>query len=79
MRLYLRRPPGKEAFKIKIGNIRVPKGVNVWTMVTALHTDTALWGADALEFKPQRFENGIAGACKSPNAYMPFGSDSGFA
>ncbi|KAL0393913.1 UNVERIFIED_CONTAM: cytochrome [Sesamum latifolium] len=27
----------------------------------------------ALEFKPQGFENGIAGACKSPKAYMPFG------
>ncbi|KAL0312176.1 UNVERIFIED_CONTAM: cytochrome [Sesamum radiatum] len=75
MRLYPPAPTlAREAFKdVKIGNIRVPKGVNVWTMVTALHTDTALWGADALEFKPQRFENGIAGACKSPNAYIPFG------
>ncbi|KAL0330892.1 UNVERIFIED_CONTAM: cytochrome [Sesamum angustifolium] len=26
-----------------------------------------------LEFNPKRFENGISGACKSPNAYMPFG------
>ncbi|XP_011082000.1 cytochrome P450 714C2-like [Sesamum indicum] len=75
MRLYPPAPTlAREAFKdVKIGNIRVPKGVNVWTMVTALHTDTALWGADALEFKPQRFGNGISGACKSPNAYMPFG------
>ncbi|KAL0330893.1 UNVERIFIED_CONTAM: cytochrome [Sesamum angustifolium] len=75
MRLYPPAPTlAREAFKdVKIGNIQVPKGVNVWTMVTALHTDTALWGADALEFKPQRFENGISGACKSPNAYMPFG------
>ncbi|KAL0393910.1 UNVERIFIED_CONTAM: cytochrome [Sesamum latifolium] len=52
---------------------KMKQGVNIWTMVTALHTNTALWGTDALEFKPQRFENGIAGACKSPNAYMPFG------
>ncbi|KAL0330171.1 UNVERIFIED_CONTAM: cytochrome [Sesamum radiatum] len=75
MRLYPPAPTlAREAFKdVKIGNIRVPKGVIVWTMVTALHTDTALWGADALEFNPKRFENGISGACKSPNAYMPFG------
>ncbi|KZV20740.1 hypothetical protein F511_26586 [Dorcoceras hygrometricum] len=75
MRLY---PPGptlaREALKdMKIGNIWVPKGVNLWTMVATLHTDTALWGPDALEFKPQRFENGIAGACKNPNSYVPFG------
>ncbi|KAK4389000.1 cytochrome [Sesamum angolense] len=75
MRLY---PPAatlaREALKdMKIGNILVPKGVNVWTTVTALHTNTALWGTDAIEFKPQRFENGIVGACNSPNAYMPFG------
>lgn len=75
MRLY---PPGptlaREALKdMKIGNIWVPKGVNLWTMVATLHTDTALWGPDALEFKPQRFQNGIAGACKNPNSYVPFG------
>ncbi|XP_073032262.1 cytochrome P450 714C2-like [Primulina eburnea] len=75
MRLY---PPGptlaREALKdMKIGNIWVPKGVNLWTMVATLHTDTTLWGPDALEFKPQRFQNGIAGACKNPNSYVPFG------
>ncbi|KAL0330169.1 UNVERIFIED_CONTAM: cytochrome [Sesamum radiatum] len=75
MRLYPSAATlGREALKdMKIGNILVPKGVNIWTTVTALHTNTALWGTDALEFKPQRFENGIVGACKSPNAYMPFG------
>ncbi|KAK4435732.1 cytochrome [Sesamum alatum] len=75
MRLYPPSPTlSREAYKdMKIGNIWLPKGVSVWTVVTALHTDTAIWGEDALEFKPQRFENGIAAACKSPNSYIPFG------
>uniref|UniRef100_A0A1W7HBP2 Cytochrome P450 n=1 Tax=Scoparia dulcis TaxID=107240 RepID=A0A1W7HBP2_SCODU len=75
MRLYPPAPTlAREAFKdMKIGNILVPKGVNIWTMVATLHTDTTIWGPDALEFKPQRFENGIAGACKSPGCYIPFG------
>ncbi|KAI3473010.1 hypothetical protein Pfo_030093 [Paulownia fortunei] len=75
MRLYPPAPTlSREALKeMNVGDIRVPKGVNLWTMVATLHTDTAIWGPDALEFKPQRFENGIAGACKNPNSYMPFG------
>ncbi|EYU22022.1 hypothetical protein ABFS82_01G037200 [Erythranthe guttata] len=75
MRLYPPAPTlSREALKdINIGGIHVPRGVGLWTMVSTLHTDTDLWGPDALEFKPQRFENGIAGACKSPNSYMPFG------
>ncbi|KAL6124564.1 hypothetical protein ACLB2K_077076 [Fragaria x ananassa] len=32
-----------------------------------------LWGRDAHEFNPQRFENGILSACKVPQAYTPFG------
>ncbi|KAI3468373.1 hypothetical protein Pfo_025036 [Paulownia fortunei] len=75
MRLYPSAPTlSREALKdMNIGRIRVPKGLNIWTMEATLHTNTAIWGPDALEFKPQRFENGIAGACKSPNSYMPFG------
>ncbi|KAK6158757.1 hypothetical protein DH2020_006071 [Rehmannia glutinosa] len=75
MRLYPPAPTlSREALTdMKIGDFRVPKSINIWTMVATLHTDTAIWGPDALEFKPQRFENGIAGACKSPSSYMPFG------
>lgn len=75
MRLYPVGPTlSREALKdMKIGNIWIPKGVNLWTMVVMLHTDTALWGPDALEFKPERFQNGIGGACKNPNSYVPFG------
>ncbi|KAK4419775.1 cytochrome [Sesamum alatum] len=75
LRLY---PPvtvvSREAFKdMKFGNIDVPKGVNVWTYVLTSHTDPEIWGPDAYEFNPERFANGITGACKFPHLYMPFG------
>ncbi|XP_062084231.1 cytochrome P450 714C2-like [Humulus lupulus] len=75
LRLY---PPvtvvSREAFKdMKIGKIFVPKGVNVWTTVLTHHTDPQIWGPDSFEFNPERFSNGITGACKLPHLYMPFG------
>ncbi|KAG6431475.1 hypothetical protein SASPL_109554 [Salvia splendens] len=75
MRLYPSAPTlGRELAKdMKIGSVHVPKGVNVWTMVTTLHTDPDIWGPDALQFKPERFQNGISGASKNPSCYMPFG------
>lgn len=75
LRLY---PPvavvSREAFKdMKFGNINVPKGVNVWTFVLTLHTNPEIWGPDSYDFNPDRFVNGITGACKLPHLYMPFG------
>ncbi|XP_061348758.1 cytochrome P450 714C2-like [Gastrolobium bilobum] len=75
LRLY---PPvavvSRQAFKdMKFGNIEVPKGVNLWTMVVTLHTNPDVWGADAYKFNPERFANGTIGACKLPYVYMPFG------
>ncbi|XP_030968530.1 cytochrome P450 714C2-like [Quercus lobata] len=75
LRLY---PPvtimSREVFNdMKFGDITVPKGVNIWTMVCTLHTDPDIWGPDAFKFNPDRFENGITGACKLPHLYMPFG------
>ncbi|KAH6757757.1 hypothetical protein C2S52_023322 [Perilla frutescens var. hirtella] len=75
LRLY---PPvtvvSREAFKdMKFGTLNVPKGVNLWTLVTNLHTNPEFWGADSYQFNPARFANGITGACKFPHLYMPFG------
>ncbi|KAL6967891.1 hypothetical protein U1Q18_033700 [Sarracenia purpurea var. burkii] len=58
---------------MKFGNIDLPKGINLWIMVVTLHTDPTNWGSDAHEFNPERFANGISGACKLPHLYMPFG------
>ncbi|KAL3521344.1 hypothetical protein ACH5RR_019493 [Cinchona calisaya] len=75
MRLY---PPGafvsREALEdIKIGHIVVPKGVCIWSLIATLHRDPEIWGSDANEFKPERFANGISGACKISQVYVPFG------
>ncbi|KAE8704447.1 hypothetical protein F3Y22_tig00110450pilonHSYRG00031 [Hibiscus syriacus] len=58
---------------MKFGEILVPKGVNIWIMVLALHTGPEIWCKEAYTFDPNRFEEGIAGACKLPQTYMPFG------
>ena len=58
---------------VQIGKVCVPKGVNIWVWPAALHRDPQLWGSDALKFNPDRFANGISGACKIPQAYTPFG------
>ncbi|KAF8039147.1 hypothetical protein BT93_B1636 [Corymbia citriodora subsp. variegata] len=75
LRLY---PPvaivSREALEdMKFGNIQVPKGVNVWTLMVTLHQDPEIWGSNADQFDPKRFANGVTGACKLPYAYMPFG------
>lgn len=75
LRLY---PPAafvsREALEdTKIAHIFVPKGVCIWTLIPTLHRDTEIWGVDANEFKPERFSNGILGACKVPQVYIPFG------
>ncbi|XVF35728.1 hypothetical protein REPUB_Repub18cG0171300 [Reevesia pubescens] len=57
----------------QIGNILVPKGVCIWTLIPTLHRDPDIWGPDANEFKPERFINGVSKACKSPQGYIPFG------
>ncbi|KAI9108140.1 hypothetical protein K1719_021013 [Acacia pycnantha] len=75
LRLY---PPGlvasREALEdMKIGEMVVPKGTNIWVIVPAMHRDAEIWGEDVNEFKPKRFEGGISEACKYPQAYLPFG------
>ncbi|KAL2892606.1 hypothetical protein RDABS01_008515 [Bienertia sinuspersici] len=75
LRLY---PPGVFAARTpledaKLKDIQVPKGIDIQIPIALVHHDPNLWGADASEFNPERFANGIAGACKTPQAYIPFG------
>ncbi|XP_021297271.1 cytochrome P450 714A1-like [Herrania umbratica] len=75
LRLY---PPAafvsREALEeIQLGNVTIPKGVCLWTLIPTLHRDLEIWGSDANEFKPERFSDGISKACKLPQAYIPFG------
>lgn len=75
LRLY---PPAafvsREALEdTQVGNISIPKGVCMWTLIPTLHRDTEIWGRDANEFKPERFVDGVSKACKFHQAYIPFG------
>ncbi|KAG7967209.1 hypothetical protein I3843_08G087600 [Carya illinoinensis] len=75
LRLY---PPAafvsREALEdTQVGDITIPQGVCLWTLIPTLHRDSNIWGKDADEFKPERFNNGISKACKFPQAYIPFG------
>ncbi|EOY20234.1 PREDICTED: cytochrome P450 714A1 [Theobroma cacao] len=75
LRLY---PPAafvsREALEeIQLENVTIPKGVCLWTLIPTLHRDPEIWGSDANEFKPERFNDGVSKACKFPQAYIPFG------
>lgn len=75
LRLY---PPAasvvRQAFEdINFKGIQVPKGMNLQIPMPILHQDPELWGHDAHKFNPERFANGVHGACKIPQVYMPFG------
>ncbi|TYJ27681.1 hypothetical protein E1A91_A07G204500v1 [Gossypium mustelinum] len=51
---------------MKFREIFVPKGVNIWMMVLALHNDLGIWRKDAYRFNLNKFANGIKGACELP-------------
>ncbi|XP_022752770.1 cytochrome P450 714C2-like [Durio zibethinus] len=58
---------------VKLGHVEIPKGVNIWLWLLELHFDPKFWGPDAEKFNPERFANGISKACRSSQAYIPFG------
>ncbi|XP_030928905.1 cytochrome P450 714A1-like isoform X4 [Quercus lobata] len=75
LRLY---PPAafvsREALEeTQVGNIVIPKGVCLWTLIPTLHRDPNIWGPDVNDFRPDRFTDGVSKACKFPQAYIPFG------
>ncbi|KAL2319820.1 hypothetical protein Fmac_028789 [Flemingia macrophylla] len=59
---------------VNIKGIVIPKGINIQIPVLVLQQDPQLWGPDAHKFNPERFANGVLGACKFPQAYIPFGT-----
>jgi cytokinin trans-hydroxylase len=63
----------RQAFKdIKLGELRIPKGLSIWIPTLAIHHDKEIWGEDANEFKPQRFAEGVSKACRHPMGFLPF-------
>ncbi|KAL6597390.1 hypothetical protein ACP70R_046830 [Stipagrostis hirtigluma subsp. patula] len=58
---------------IRIGGLDVPRGTIIQVARSMLHLDKDAWGPDAGEFRPDRFANGVAAACKPAHMYTPFG------
>jgi cytochrome P450 len=52
--------------------IFLPKGGVIVYNAYAMHRSPALWGPDALEFKPERWEK----ESKLPSKFVPFGGGS---
>ncbi|CAB04112.1 Cytochrome P450 [Caenorhabditis elegans] len=56
----------------KIGNYEIEKGVDILCDTWTLHYDKSIWGEDAEEFKPERWESGDEHFYQK-GGYIPFG------
>ncbi|KAG8079600.1 hypothetical protein GUJ93_ZPchr0007g3951 [Zizania palustris] len=56
------------------GGVRVPEGTILKIPIATIHRDKDVWGDDADEFRPERFENGVSRAANHPNALLSFSS-----
>ncbi|KAK4425581.1 cytochrome [Sesamum alatum] len=75
MRLY---PPAIELSRVveedtTVGDVTFPKGAMVMMPIILLHRNPKIWGDDALEFKPERFAEGVLKAANGHAAFIPFG------
>ncbi|KAJ1258372.1 hypothetical protein BS78_10G070300 [Paspalum vaginatum] len=52
--------------------VKVPKGTVLSMPLAMLHRDEEAWGADAGEFNPLRFRDGVGRAAAHPNALLAF-------
>ena len=57
---------------MELGTIKLLKGTGIAIPIAILHRDKEIWGSDADEFNPLRFENGLSKAAKHPNALLSF-------
>jgi len=76
LRLYapvslIQRKAGSD---LDVGGIKVPEGTVLSIPIAMIHRDKEVWGEDADEFKPMRFEKGVTMAAKHPNALLSFSS-----
>ncbi|CAL4939615.1 unnamed protein product [Urochloa decumbens] len=67
--VYIQR---RAAMDVVLGDIKVPKGTVISIPIAMLHRDKEIWGADADEFNPMRFEHGATKAAKDPKALLSF-------
>ncbi|XP_022734586.1 cytokinin hydroxylase-like [Durio zibethinus] len=76
LRLYSPAPNAQRQARedIKVDNLVIPNGTNMWIDVVAMHHDPAIWGDDVNEFRPERFKDDhLYGGCKHKMGFLPFG------
>ncbi|KAF8720915.1 hypothetical protein HU200_023317 [Digitaria exilis] len=67
--VYIQRTATTDAV---LGGIRVPRGTAISIPIGMLHRDREVWGPDADEFNPMRFEHGATKAARDPTALLSF-------
>ncbi|OEL35258.1 Cytochrome P450 709B2, partial [Dichanthelium oligosanthes] len=62
----------KAAADVDLCGVKVPKGTVLSIPIAMLHRDEEEWGADAGEFNPLRFRDGVGRAAAHPSALLSF-------
>lgn len=67
--IFMLRKPTSD---MRLGSLKIPRGNGIMIPIPMLHRDKEVWGDNANEFDPFRFENGVTKAAKVPHALLAF-------